>query len=350
MAFNQFFGTASYAGGSLKGAKGDKGDRGDAGPPYLGDHLALESDRIRIHKDLHPWSDLKADLGSPAYRFGSIYAKDLVIGTETIHIQDPGSEDRVSISYATKGEAAGRSNVAVKPSEGGDFSLQSVTTSRANPDKLDPGLMDISGLRFKDSMSTAQADVLDTADERYELQPGDYFVFKDSGAIAYEGFTEAENQVLMGDIVVFTDEAPERQFAKIPFRIPSLGVHTSHLAEGAVSSSKLGSGTVLQRHLGLRSVTSDKLEDEITVRGQLSSMLGVFAPLLQVQRNAIPYDGEMTSDGEHSLKFGPTEHGAWRITSNASPDPLIRFQVYDGVSGLWLTKFELDGLEEQSFE
>lgn len=347
MAFNQFFGTGSYVGGSTKG---EKGDRGEVGPPYLGDHLTLESDRIRIHKDLHPWSDLKADLGSPAFRFGSIYAKDLVIGTETIHIQDPDSDDRVSISYATKGEGAGRSNVAVKPSEGGDFSVQSVTTSKTNPDKLDPGLMDISGLRFKDSLSSESADVLDTADEARVLQAGDYFVFRDSGTIAYSGFTDAENHIVMGDIVVFTDESPERRYAKIPFRIPSLGVHTSHLAEGAVSSSKLGSGTVIQRHLGPGSVTSDKLEADVSVRGHLSSMLGIFAPLLQVHRNAIPQDADMTDDGEFSLKFGPTEHGAWRIATNAAPNPLIRIQVYDGVSGMWLTKFELDGLEKQSFD
>jgi len=29
---------------------------------------------------------------------------------------------------------------------------------------------------------------------------------------------------------------------------------------------------------------------------------------------------------EPQIKFGPTEHGAWRITTNAAPDPLIRFR------------------------
>ena len=55
---------------------------------------------------------------------------------------------------------------------------------------------------------------------------------------------------------------------------------------------------------------------------------------------------------EHAsaLKFGPTDHGAWRIVTNPTPVPMIRINVYDGLTVAWVTKSELDGLEEQMFD
>ena len=356
---NQFFGSVSNS-GPLRGPKGDKGDPGIAGPPYLSDHIGLEPDHLSLKMNLLPFSDLKADLGSESRRFRTVYAKDLVISAETLNIQDPGSEDKVSISYATKGEGAGRSRVAVKPAEGGDFSVQSITTSRANPDKLDPELMDISGLRFRGTLSADPPDVLDTVYDSYAerfpdkpIEPGDYFLFTDEGRLTYQGFTQEQQEMKLGDLVIFTDLSPLKQWAKVPFRIPHFGVDTIHLAEKSVNSSKISNGAVVTDKVADKAITSQKLTDDVTVQRLFAK--NVHASVAQVDRHNTYYvnqDKDVTYDDVNCLKFGPTEHGAWRFVTNPSgtDPPLIRIQVYDGPSTTWLTKFELDGLEVETFD
>jgi len=354
MAFNQFMGT-SFSLGSTKGPKGDKGDQGVDGPPYLGNHITLQDDHVEFKMNLLPFADMKADIGTPDRRFHSIYAKDLIIGTETIHIQDPGSEDSVSISYSTKGDNAGSSNVAVKPAGGGDFSVKSLTTSKNNPDKLDPELIDFTGLRFRGTIDTSDPSILETMYDTYDdlyptkpLEPGDYFIFTADGNISYAGFPSEQNVISVGDLVVFTNLSPSKRWAKVPFRIPHFGVSTVHLEERAVSTSKVASNAITSSKITNKAVTSAKLEDHIDVRGNLTA-LHVHAPNLEVRKNVYTESEDVEYEHASALKFGPTEHGAWRIVTNPTPVPVIRVQVYDGVSEVWVTKFELDGMEEQTF-
>jgi hypothetical protein len=356
MAFNQFLGTSpgvggGGAGGNLAYLKGDKGDPGLAGPPDLAGHLGLEEDHLQLKLDMIPSNDLKADLGSRARRFRQVHTEELFIGAGTLHVVSD-SGDKISISHNVTGTHIGRSNISVQPSDGQDFTIQGVVTSKQNPDKIDPEMLDISGLRFRGTMSTQQDNILEDIFNTIQpaLQAGDYFVFDEDGRIEYPGFTDAQNDIQNGDIVVFSNLSPEKLWAKVPFRIPSFGVNTQHLQDGAVTSTKLHDGSVTTAKLQDGAVDSFKLAENVEIRGNLGvqgKVENIGEIVIRDNRSKRPGDPDATEDAEHGIRWGPKVHGTWRI--NATTDNLFRIQIFDEPSNQWITKLQLDGLEDDSY-
>jgi hypothetical protein len=355
MAFNQFLGTSAGgtggAGANLSYLKGDKGDPGLAGPPDLSSHLGLESDHVQLKLNMIPSSDLKADLGSRSLRFRQVHTEELFIGTGTLHVVGEDG-DSISISHTVKGDRAGRSAISVQPVDGSDFTIQGVVTSRENPDKIDPEMLDISGLRFRGTMSTQADNILEDIFNTIEpaLQAGDYFVFDEDGSIQYPGFTAQQNTIQAGDIVVFSNLSPEKLWAKVPFRIPNFGINTQHIQDNAVTSDKMGLGSVQEKNIQDRAVTGTKLSENVEITGDLSlggKMKEIQEIVIKDNRGNRLGDPDATQDEENGIRWGPKVHGTWRL--NATTDNLFRIQIYDEPSDKWITKLQLDGLEEDSF-
>jgi hypothetical protein len=96
--------------------------------------------------------------GTGAYRFNKIYARDVVISTQTINIEDD-SGNKIGMSFdATTGAV----NYTVTTVSGEVFLIKGVQTQKNGSGTIDPTLLEFAGLSFGDTFTNDAYDLTST--------------------------------------------------------------------------------------------------------------------------------------------------------------------------------------------
>lgn len=343
MSYNQYLGLSfgsGSAGGGTGGARGPKGDPGSfvwsfGNPPNLTRHLEIHSqpEYVALHRPILPSATDTIDLGSEDARFRVVHTHT-VSANEVRYVRDGDGDgtttDPVRVSY----DQTGRQQIRI----GDDYQVFGVTTSRVSPNKIDPSLLDITGLRFVNTIY-GDADLHALLAERATtLRSGDYFVIVTDGLLTYDRFeNDDDRNATRGDILVFTS-SPDR-FVKIPVRVPDYGISTTHLADRSVTATKLATASVSRDHLADASVTSSKLDSSLEV-----NTFRVLDTLSARTFCTNALDASAETDPLANPQYGITfaesvdqiHEGTWRIQSSLDS---MKFQIWTGTR--WVDKFEL---------
>lgn len=340
MSYNQYlglsFGSGSAGGGGTGGARGPKGDPGSfvwsfGNPPNLTRHLEIHSqpEYVALHRPILPSASDTIDLGSENARFGVVHTQT-VSANEVRYVRGGTTNPPVRVSY----DETGRQQIRI----GEDYQVFGVTTSRVSPNKIDPSLLDITGLRFVNTIyGDADLQAL-LAEHAATLRSGDYFVITTDGLLTYDHFeNQNDRHATRGDILVFTS-SPNR-FVKIPVRIPDYGISTTHLADRSVTSTKLATAAVSRDHLADASVTSSKLDSSLEVeRFRVLDSLSARTFCTNTSEESVETDP--LANPKYGITFAESvdqiHEGTWRIQSSLDS---MKFQIWTG--NRWVDKFEL---------